>query len=298
MTAAGHFDSLNARIFLYSANFFKFLVQRIHKERVDYLVDILDAGVVHSALAPRLRVQCGFKNRAEDCRRNLAPVERGAVAAENVNNFLCEVRNLNFLVFEKSAVHVRKWRKRCVVFVALFNFCVQCLEKVYEREPYILQVERAKIVLKCGSCGKKPRVLGIEAEHEPHAKNVERARLVSRQPAVFALRNKLFYKRIVHLADKLSRGKADFLLASYVLVFSVNKEFQTVEIFCKVFKENHFRRILRIFHVVDVEFRKVAHDNPSGLFACLHVVHVAFRLLVRRENRSVRLPVGFFQVDF
>ena len=68
-------------------------------------MDILNAGIVHSAAAPGLRVQGTFKGSAENGGADLRPVKVSAgLGQQQSADFFGERRNLNVLIGKKPAV--------------------------------------------------------------------------------------------------------------------------------------------------------------------------------------------------
>lgn len=85
--------------------------QLVQEQRVDHLMDILDGGIVHPALAPSFRVQRGFKHRAEYGGADLAPVEvlAGLGQQQFIDRFI-EGWNLDIFIREQAAVDIGERR--------------------------------------------------------------------------------------------------------------------------------------------------------------------------------------------
>ena len=122
-----------------SGNFLKLCFQPVQEQRVNDLVDVLNGCVVHPAGAPGFRVQCAFKDSAEDGRRNIAPVEVLAGTAENeVDHFIAQARYLNILVREQTAVDIGECRQIIVqILVPLRNILVQHSKQIDKCPPVL-----------------------------------------------------------------------------------------------------------------------------------------------------------------
>ena len=84
-------------------------LQIIEKERVDHLVDVLDAGVVHAASTSRLRIQGALERRTEDGGADAGPIELlGGLPKKRFLDLLGELRNDDVLALEQVTVDIGK----------------------------------------------------------------------------------------------------------------------------------------------------------------------------------------------
>ena len=101
-----------------ATNLRKLRFQIVEEQRVDDFMNVLDAGVVHPAAAPGLRVQSGFKHRAENRRADGRPVKvRTGFFQQQVNDLIAQTGNLNVLVRKQPAVDIGERGK---VFIKVF----------------------------------------------------------------------------------------------------------------------------------------------------------------------------------
>ena len=232
----------------------EFVAQSVEKERVDDLVDVLDARVVHPTRAPRYGVERGFKDRAEDGRADRAPVEsRTCIIEQDIDDLLCELRDLDVFLCEQTSVDVGECGERIIqIRVALCNRGVEhtkeldeCLTKVRER--YVPQV-----VVEHGVPPKQSRILGIECEDEANAEDVEALLTVRITHVAVFLR-----ERVIQSADELPRLDGDLHLLCNVFIVCIHEKVQTVRLAFEVLEQDLLRLCIRCFHVVDEELREV-----------------------------------------
>ena len=97
-----HRDGLNLR---------KLRFQPVQKQRVNQLVNVLNAGVVHPAGAPGFRVQRAFKDSPKDGGADGGPVKVLAGFPKNqVNDGFIQPGNYDVFICEQSAVDIGERR--------------------------------------------------------------------------------------------------------------------------------------------------------------------------------------------
>ena len=138
---------------------------------------------------------------------------------------------------------------------------------------------------------KYPRVLGIQAEHQPDAQLVQ-AFQGFRVGRVFVL----LQKRIVQQAHDLPGLHGDFHLPPGVDVFLADQEGQAVILLFQIGQQKLLGFAVGLLHVVDIEFGKVACNHPAGVLGNRQLGNVPLGLLKRREQRPVRLFDRLVQV--
>ena len=263
----------------------EFLFQSVQKERVDDLMNILDAGVVHPSGTPCLGVERAFKDGSEDGRADSRPVESEAhPVQQQVSDLLREPRNLD-LASEKPPVHIRE-RGEVLrhVGIPVLRLRVQGLEEFYQGRPDVLCPERREVAVECVRSSEHPRVFRIEAEHQSDAQLVEGLEGL-RGFRVDVLRQ----QQVVQPSDQSSGRDGKVFLSLDVLLFVPDQKGQTGIVPLQILQKYDFGFVKRPVHVVDLERPEIAADNPAGAFACREVVVVAAGLLVRGEHRSARL---------
>ncbi len=72
----------------------------------------------------------------------------------------------------------------------------------------------------------------------------------------------------------------------------VYQKFQPVVFFGQVGEQKAFRVVIGLLHIVNVEFFKIADDNPAGTLGIRQIGGVSLRLLKWRQQRPVGLPDG------
>ena len=165
-------------------------LQVVQEQRVDDLVYVLHAGVVHAPRPAGIRVQRALESGAEDGGADVLPVEPGRCLGQQVlPDLLRELRDDDALVGEQPAVDVREVEQLGVlVGVAQVVGRVQDAEKILERLAHlgrgrILHVTEERLVLL-----KQARILGEQEEHQPDQQDVQRALLVLVGVDVYILR--------------------------------------------------------------------------------------------------------------
>ena len=90
--------------------------QSIQKQRVNDLVDVLNAGIVHAAAASSFRVQGAFKHSAENGGADRRPVEiLAGLGEQNIFQFFGKGRDLDILVGKQTAVYIGECRQSGVI---------------------------------------------------------------------------------------------------------------------------------------------------------------------------------------
>ena len=250
---------------------------------------------MHAALAPRLGIERAFEDGAEDGGGDSRPVEILARAAqEKVEEAFGEVGDFDGIVGEQAAVHVRE-RGEGFVHVGIAGVFrrVQDAEEVEDRSAGIARGEAFQIVAERAVGTEEPGVLGVEAEDDADAEDVEAFESV-RVVRVFVL----FEKFIVEQPDERSRLHGDFQFAADVGVLGVEEKIEAPGFFFEIFQEENFRGVFRAFEVVDVKFAEVADDDPARALGVGQFLGVALRLAERGEAGAVGLLVCLAQVDF
>ena len=268
-------------------------VQIVHEKGIDDLVDVLDAGVMHAALAARLGVQRAFEHGPENGRTDFAPVEAEARARQkDFRGLFRNGRNRLALFFaEERPVHIGELGQ--LLFhetVPFFQRRVKRAEKLAKRHAHVLGTETLEIAVELFLC-EDAGVFGVEAEHQTNAENVEGVEVRSR--GLFA---ELRQERVVNLAHDLARLDGDLQLALEAVAARVHQELQASDVAFEVLQQNLLRVVVRLFHVIDQELLEIACDNPLGMLGKGQLSDVFLGLLKRGEERAVALPDGRKQV--
>ena len=67
---------------------------------------------------------------------------------KKVNDFLCEIRNLNIFISKQTAVHIRERRQSVIhIRITLFGFGIEYTEKVNECAAHILDVKAPYVIM-------------------------------------------------------------------------------------------------------------------------------------------------------
>ena len=216
---------------------------------------------MHAAASAGFGVQCAFKNRTEDGGADFRPVKTNAcINQKELSDFIGEHRNLNFLICEKSAVHIGESGKfGFEVWVAVCRFGIKNFEKVNESFSKMYCIESIEVVMEHSAFAKNPGILCIKAEYETDAENVE-----ALEGAFVFFVDVLSQKCIVKFSYDFTRFDGNFHFFLKVFVLAVYEEVETIIFSFKVFKKNSFRLASGMFHVIDAERFKVAGDYPTG----------------------------------
>ena len=137
--------------------------QGIKEQRVNNLMDILNAGVVHTAAATGFGVQGAFKDCTEDGGGNLGPVEiLAGIGQQQVNDFLSELGDNDILVSEQTTVDVRESCQIIIhIRVAVCHLGVQHTKQVNECLTDIFRLEAFQVVVEHGLAAKDTSIFGI-----------------------------------------------------------------------------------------------------------------------------------------
>ena len=216
---------------------------------------------MHAAASAGFGVQCAFKNRTEDGGADFRPVKTNAcINQKELSDFIGEHRNLNFLICEKSAVHIGESGKfGFEVGVAVCRFGIKDFEKIDESRSEMYCIESIEVVMEHSSSAKDSCILCIKAEYETDAENVE-----ALEGAFVFFVDVLSQKCIVKFSYDFTRFDGNFHFFLKVFVLAVYEEVETIIFSFKVFKKNNFRLASGMFHVIDAERFKVAGDYPTG----------------------------------
>ena len=268
-------------------------MQRVQKQRVYYLVDVFNTGVVHAAAAARCGVQGAFEHGAKDCGADFAPVK--VFAGLQQKQLLDLVRKLGdfyVLVGKQAAVDVGEGSQLVVqVGVALGGRFVQHLKKVNQRAAQILGGIRLQIIVKHVLAPKDPRVLGIKAEHQPHAQHIQ-ALQAARVGGILVLRQ----QRVVQPAHDGAGRYGNLHLLLDVLVFAVHQKLQAVIIPFQILKINNLWLAKGLFHIINIKLRKVARHNPARTLRIGQLGRIALGLLEGGQQAAVRLLDRLVQI--
>ena len=275
------------------ADLFQFGFQPIQKQRVNYFVDVLNAGVMHSSAATGLRVQRAFKDRTKDSRADGRPVKILTCPAEDQrDNFLIEPRDNDVLIGKQATVDIGEGRQIIIhIGVAFLRLLVEHPEQVDQSAAGLALMGR-EIIMEHQVTAKNPSVLGIQAEHQTDAQGVQ---AFQRFRVVRVLI--LFQKRIVQHADKLASLQGDVHFLFDMVAGGVDDKLQPMIFFFQIRQIQDFRLVVGAVHIVDMEFPEIADDDPPGLLGLGHISAIPAGLLIGRQKGAVRLPVPFSKVN-
>ena len=261
----------------------EFGAQGVEEERVDDFGDVLDGGVVHAAAAAGLGVERALEDGAEDGRGDVRPVEvLGGVLEEGVLECRGELRDFDG-AREEGAVDVgERGEGGLEIGGAAGGGRVQDLEQFEEGVADVFGRQGREEVVEL-VVGKDARVLGVEAEDEADAQDVQPVEDFRGGVAV------LGEKGVVDAADDAARLDGDFHLARDAVAGGVDQEAEAVEFVGEVGQADGLGLGVRVLHVVDVEFGEVARDDPAGALGVGQRGGVAAGLLEGRQERAVGL---------
>ena len=155
-------------------NFRELRPQSVQEQRVDDFVNIFNAGVVHAAGTPRLRVQGALKNGAEDGGADGRPVKvlTGTVE-DQAYDLLVQPGDQCALVGKQTAVDIGEGRQVVIhVGIPIFRLRVQYLEEV-DQSPAGVSNVALQIVMEHPAPAENPGVLGVQAEYQTDAEGVK-----------------------------------------------------------------------------------------------------------------------------
>ena len=260
-------------------------------------MDILNAGIVHTAAAAGFGVQGGFKHRAEDGGADFRPVKVFAgVAQKHGFEFLGKRGNLNIFIREQTAVHIRKRCQGGVVIrqvrVTVLWLCVQNTEQLYQGFTNAACRNVLQIIMEHSVLAKDACILSIKAEHQANAEHIQ-AFQRGRIRGILVL----FEQGIVQFTHQLARLQRNLHFFLDTLVSRVHQELQAVVFLFQFRQRNHFRGIIGAVHVVDVKLLEIADHNPSGIHIVGQITSIAAGLLERGQHGAVTLLVALSQVN-
>ena len=147
------------------ASLLELRLQRVHKQRVYDLVDVLRAGEVLAVRAARIVGKRAFEDGAEDGGADDRPVEFvAAVFQQGIAELFTQRRNLGTLA-KKAAVHVRKRLEPLPrIGVAGLGRRVQPHEEVFQAAAQVGCLVVVHVVAK----GVRRDEAGVLAEHKKH----------------------------------------------------------------------------------------------------------------------------------
>lgn len=207
-----------------------------HKGRIPHDVVIANLASVNFCVKAgekslvELHLLINTKNRGAD----FSPVEWSAVLHQNVNDFLGEAGNLNVVGGKEPTVHIGRGSQAGVVLVPILKLRVQALEQLDECVPQARQAEGLDVVLKACSSLEEPRILGVEAEHQADAEDVEGAEAASIGLNVF------LDEGVVELPDQDAGLQADLLFTADLLASGVHQKWQVIKLFFQILKQDDF----------------------------------------------------------
>ena len=133
---------------------------------------------MHAAAAARFRVQGAFKHRAENRGADFRPVEiLAGFVQQQIADFIGKGRYLYIFITEQAAVDIRERGQLRVIVLqiggAVLRLGVQHAKQFHQRLAHTARVERSQIIVEHTVPTKNPRVLGVQAEHQPHTQLVQ-----------------------------------------------------------------------------------------------------------------------------
>ncbi len=144
-----------------------------------------------------------------------------------------------------------------------------------------------QIIVKHCFAAKNAGVLGVEAENQADAQHIQAfQRFRAFRVCVFGEQSVV---ESAHQFAGLERNLHFFLDMRFLFVY---QKFQPVVFFGQVGEQKAFRVVIGLLHIVNVEFFKIADDNPAGTLGIRQIGGVSLRLLKWRQQRPVGLPYG------
>ena len=149
----------------------QFVPQGIEKKRVDDLVDILDAGVVHASIPAGQGVDGALEQSSENGRRDIAPIKIIAgMLQQQFCNLCIESGDFDVSLGKQSAIDVRESSQVVLqVWVALFIRGIKHAEQADQCFPHPFGGKLNQIIVEHGTTSEYARVFGIEAEYQTYA---------------------------------------------------------------------------------------------------------------------------------
>ena len=193
-----------------------------------------------------------------------------------------ELRNLNR--FGKQAA-IGVWEGLEVILevaAALLLGRVQHVKQADEGIAQILSLISDKIVMKLVT-RKHLGILGIEAEHDAHAQDIQPPESLGRVVVI------LGEQRVIQASHNLSSLHRDLHLAGDVFFIAIDQKHQPVVLLTQILEQDFFGLAIGLLHVIDKKRREIAGHNPAGMIRYRHVGHIALGLLERVEHGAVAL---------
>ena len=268
-------------------------LQIVEEERVYDLMDIFNAGIVHTTGAAGLRIQSAFKDCAENRGADGRPVKiLTGTGQQQVNDLIAQAWDLDVLIGKQAAVDVGE---RCQIIVKIavapVGLLVEYTEQVNKR-PTILGAVRLKIVMEHPAFAEDTGILGVKAEDQTHAQRVQALQ------RFFGFRfGILLQQRVIQYAHKLAGLQGNLHLLADVFIAGIDEEIQTGELLLQIGQQQYLRCVIGAVHVVDTELPEIAHHDPAGLLIGGQIAAVAPCLLIRGEERAVGLHLALIEID-
>ena len=154
---------------------FQFSYQVIHKQRVNHLMDIFDACIVHSPTAAGLWIKSALKHGSKYGGTDSAPIKiLGTVMEYQCHYLICKPWYLYILVRKQTSVDIRESKQVWIgIFIPLLGLRIQHSEQINQRGTDILCIEPFQIIMKRRTLSKQTRILCIKAKNQSHAKRVK-----------------------------------------------------------------------------------------------------------------------------
>ena len=202
----------------------------IEEQRIDHIVYVFQARVVHAAVAAGLGVQRAFEDGAKNGRRNAAPVEAATLGEDELARRRVDGRDGDGLG-EEAAVDIgERGELGLHEFIAVFDLLIEHAKELDERRAEVLRTERVEVVMKLVAASENTGVLGVEAEDEAHDELVEVLE-VFRGRGVAVARQ----EGVIDFADERAGLAREVELALDVGVSHVDHEAEAVVFFREVF---------------------------------------------------------------
>ena len=103
-------------------------------------------------------------------------------------------------------------------------------------------------------------------------------------------------QRVVENTHDVARLQGYLHFFFYGGISRIHQELQTIVFFFQITQANHFSLAGGTFHVVHMEFRKIAGDDPPGALGIRKLGGVSLCLLKWRQQTSVRLADRLVQL--
>ena len=262
-------------------------LEAIEKQRVDHLVYVFDRGIVHAARPTGDSIEGALKHATKDGGRNLRPVEvERCMLQQHLPHLLGKRRHVD-LLGKEPAIGVREGGQvGTQILAATLDRGVERVENAQQGVAHVGGLILVKIVVKHVVPPKNAGILGIEAEHQSHAQNVEIPHRARVGQVI------LLDERIIHAAHNLASLHAHFHFLVDVDTSRVDEKLQAVVVVAQIDERDVLRLAVGVFHIVDVDFGKVASHYPARALRVGQGGRVALRLLERGEHGAIALTYG------